>query len=226
MKSALHSLLLAAALIAGSAQAAGPIDVQSYDMYDWSRLNSWSWYSDQSYSGSVSAGWLSGGEGELTDGFVAGYVNGGYANWSPYVLWDAYSPVITFDLGARYTVHGVTASFLSYPDAAVYIPPTASLRFSDDGVNFSVADTRVFSTAERALGNDVPVSYELLDLPRTGRYVEITFQTPGRWIALSEVTFQGAVAAVPEPEPYALMLAGLGLVGFATRRRARPVRRH
>lgn len=29
----------------------------------------------------------------------------------------------------------------------------------------------------------------------------------------------GAVAAVPEPETYALMLAGLGLVGFAARRR-------
>jgi hypothetical protein len=28
------------------------------------------------------------------------------------------------------------------------------------------------------------------------------------------------MAAVPEPETYALMLAGLGLVGFAARRRA------
>lgn len=28
-----------------------------------------------------------------------------------------------------------------------------------------------------------------------------------------------AIAAVPEPETYAMMLAGLGLVGFAARRR-------
>jgi hypothetical protein len=28
------------------------------------------------------------------------------------------------------------------------------------------------------------------------------------------------IAAVPEPEAYALMLAGLGMVGFAARRRA------
>ncbi len=37
------------------------------------------------------------------------------------------------------------------------------------------------------------------------------------WIS---TTMAGNVAAVPEPETYALMLAGLGFVGFAARRRA------
>ncbi|MEG1324253.1 MAG: FxDxF family PEP-CTERM protein, partial [Janthinobacterium sp.] len=32
-------------------------------------------------------------------------------------------------------------------------------------------------------------------------------------------TFASPVAAVPEPETYAMMLAGLGLVGFMARRR-------
>jgi hypothetical protein len=37
--------------------------------------------------------------------------------------------------------------------------------------------------------------------------------------ALTEVAYNFAVTAVPEPETYAMMIAGLGLVGFAARRR-------
>ena len=37
--------------------------------------------------------------------------------------------------------------------------------------------------------------------------------------ALTEVSYAFAVTAVPEPETYAMMIAGLGLVGFAARRR-------
>lgn len=37
--------------------------------------------------------------------------------------------------------------------------------------------------------------------------------------ALTSVSYNFAVSAVPEPETYAMMIAGLGLVGFAARRR-------
>jgi hypothetical protein len=55
------------------------------------------------------------------------------------------------------------------------------------------------------------------------RFVDLVITSnhnPARgYVALYEVNFSG-VPSVPEPETYALMLAGLGLVGFAVRRRA------
>jgi hypothetical protein len=178
-------------------------------------------YNDQSYSGGNVSGWLSGGEGDLTNAAKGMQVGGGYHAWEPYVLWDGFSPVITFDLGANYAVSAIQAYFLYYPSAAVNIPTSANIRFSADGVNFGTSLLRTFSSAEQTPGgDDTPASYNLLASAGSGRYVEVTLTTPGRWIALSEVEFYGTAAAVPEPETYALMLVGLGLVAFAARRRA------
>lgn len=44
-------------------------------------------------------------------------------------------------------------------------------------------------------------------------------ENPQRWTFVSEVTFVGEVIAVPEPEACAMMLAGLGLLGVAARRK-------
>ena len=41
------------------------------------------------------------------------------------------------------------------------------------------------------------------------------------WAALDDIGWEVAVTAVPEPETYAMMLAGLGLLGFAALRRQR-----
>lgn len=51
----------------------------------------------------------------------------------------------------------------------------------------------------------------------TGTYTALVFGKPGTTTGFS--SFGLTVAAVPEPETYAMMLAGLGLVGVIARRR-------
>lgn len=55
------------------------------------------------------------------------------------------------------------------------------------------------------------------DVASTGaRYIEIVANNPVSWVALKDASI---LAAVPEPETYAMMAAGLGLIGFISRRR-------
>ncbi len=51
----------------------------------------------------------------------------------------------------------------------------------------------------------------------TGTYTALVFGKPGTTTGFS--SFGLTVAAVPEPETYAMMLAGLGLIGVIARRR-------
>ena len=52
-----------------------------------------------------------------------------------------------------------------------------------------------------------------------GRYLRYSASTPAVWAYLGELEVTGHVATVPEPGAWGLMLSGLGLVGFAARRR-------
>jgi hypothetical protein len=216
---AITASVLACATPAQALVAPPTIDVVGYSGTDGGPFGYYG-YDDNSYSGQRSNGLLSGGEGDLTDGIKNVMVGGGYWNWSPYVMWDGASPVLTFDLGARHDVVSIRAYFNFYPNAAVYIPPSAQVRFSDDGVQFGVAQLRLFNAGEQSPGgNDSTPSYELLTSAGQGRYVELTLTSPGRWIALSEVEFSGMPSSVPEPGSWAMLAAGLAVVVRLSRRR-------
>lgn len=200
--------------------AASHLGVVAYSMPDGANLHGA--YYDNSYSGTNSGGFLSGGVGDLTDGVESASVSAGYGAWAPYVLWDGQSPVITFDLGVSSSVSEINTFFKYYPSAAVYIPESIGIRVSSNGTSFTSLNPRTFSETELAPGgNDANGIYQLLSTPATGRYFELTLnnQPNNRWLALSEVTFKGSVAPVPEPETYAMLLAGLGLIGAVAKRR-------
>ncbi len=62
-------------------------------------------------------------------------------------------------------------------------------------------------------------SYGTLGSAVSGQYLRYTRAGGGHWGYLFELDVQGHVASVPEPETWAMLLAGIGLVGFAARRR-------
>ena len=57
--------------------------------------------------------------------------------------------------------------------------------------------------------------------PSIGSYTAIVFGDPGSFDGTSLSTFGVTVAAVPEPETWAMMLVGMGLVGWQLRRKVR-----
>ncbi len=95
----------------------------------------------------------------------------------------------------------------------------------DDGLQ--VAE-RILTSADAGTTINFGPAFNNVDL------VEYWFELPGRGedpqlgegllnllVEIDNVHFEHAVSPVPEPETYAMLLVGLGLVGFAARRRSK-----
>ena len=194
-------------LSAASSAFAGAIP----DSYNMLNGNSGSYnYWDETYSGAgcvtCNTAALSGGRGDLTDGIIA------TDNWfvtekpignGPYVGW-ALDPTITFHWNTPVNVSSVTFHFDdSNGSGGVSAPASVDV----NGINFLISDP----------AGSAPFAFVANGLSFTGNDLAVTIHRSNSWVFLSEVEFN--VTPVPEPETYAMLLAGLGLVGFAIRRR-------
>ncbi|MDP1787248.1 FxDxF family PEP-CTERM protein [Nitrosomonas sp.] len=149
---------------------------------------------------------LAGGRGDLTDGIIA------TDNWSiteapsgngPYVGWTL-DPTITFHWNSPVNISSATFYF---DDADGFGRVSAPASVTVDGINFPIAEP----------SGPFPFSFVANGLSFTGNDLVVSIQRNNSWVFLSEVAFNAA--PIPEPETYAMLLAGLGLLGFVVRRR-------
>lgn len=162
-------------------------------------------------------------------GLVDGLHDDNYAN-----MWMTDQSVqqaqLTFDLGAVYDLaaadiwqfnFGTNTPVISTLDRGV---KDFRILLSTDDTSFS----EVFAgTLARSPGTG-PIAAQTFDFTGTARFVQIdilnnyaqgTIYERDYASGLSEVRFQSAVAAVPEPASWAMMISGFGLIGGAMRKR-------
>jgi hypothetical protein len=191
---------------------------------------------DDNYNGSgnktIGYAPLSGGLGDLTDGVAAvknwgdcsgarPCVSGPSYDNSPYVGWRMSSlaaPSVTFHFAPGTSIDEVKIS-MNYGYHA------SPLGFSMGGVSLSKGADPTYT------GGGANHWYDFAGLGLTGDTLKITFNYnrepwssahpfgPADWVLVSEAQFFAATPAIPEPATNAMLLAGLGLLGIAARRR-------
>lgn len=214
--------LLAGALIFNLAHVQAAVQKPtSYDMFNGYGTASGGsynyWDADYGGSGNPTQDFspLSGGLGDLTDGVVAGL------NWDqvenlagtgPYVGWRDIDPVITFHFAQPTSFASLT---VHHDDADGYGNVATPDRF------VVTVGTKVHTLMISDPPGGAPFASQIL-LPAgfVGDTLSLQIFRRDTALMLSEVTFDGQVAAVPEPQTYALLVAGLALVGAVARRRS------
>lgn len=227
-----------AALLTGFSTSAGAVQIfaTSYDLYNGSGTAGYGnvrLYDDTYHGGSGSNttpyAFLSGGLGDLTDGIAATlnwgdcggaspcisgptFDNRPYIGWNNSSLSSIGSPAVTFHFASGTNIDEVKIS-MNYGYHA------SPILFEMGGVGSTMIIDPSYS------GGGANHWYDISGLALSGDSLKMTFYYnptppfgPANWILISEVQFFSAAPAIPEPETYAMMLAGLGLLGFFARR--------
>jgi hypothetical protein len=216
----LRVLTMAAGLAAAATAAqAASVGILSYDMRN-GTTGSYNYW-DESYTGSGSTTTdgapLSGGVGDLTDGYVE------TRNWNhpdveppagpgPYVGWLGFSPVITFTFDAVYQIDSVTF-YVDDSNNAGGVRTPESVRVGSE--TFAIADPAGAAPFGFTATLAAPLMTDMLELQINRR--------GGSWVFVSEIEFNGmpngGTGVIPVPAALPLLASGLAALGFAARRR-------
>jgi hypothetical protein len=218
-------LAVAAVVTVGQPQVAqaAPVTVTSYSMPNGDGQSTTGVYNywDRAYSGSgatnVDGAPLSGGTGDLTDGVVASgpwNVSENVAGTGPYVGWRntrSLNPLITFNFADVVTINFIRIHVDNSLSGGVRAP--AEIFINDYSLPFTAPAAGTIGFIDFTGLNEVGSSLTLQFFQDTA--------AGNAWVFVSEVSFDGspAVAVVPEPASWAMLIAGFGLVGAVARRR-------
>ena len=207
---------VAALTLFATAAHADPLVVSSYDMPNGDgqahggTYNYW----DATYNGvgdsQIDGSFLQGGTGALTDGVIATQPWDAVSNsqgTGPYVGWKDTSPTITFHFGSTVQIDSITL-YVDDSNVGGVTSPSAVVVGGTTYDNSNYAD---YFGGTQAI--------KLSGLHIVGNSVTVTLVNPTSWVFMSETTFDGFVTSVPEPGNVAMLLAGLGLMGWMARRR-------
>jgi len=213
MKRTLIALSLATACFASLASAAEVVPV-SYTFDQSTACGSYCYHDE--------------GSGQLTDGIygVEGWAadlgNGNAQEWVGWVN----TPIVNIDFhfGMAVDISEVRIGTTQDSVSDVVLPSVAVFS-SIDGLAWSLVSQLSVpesSTNDRSyfgLGPHTTLTLSGLGITNVSYMrVALSESADGPWTFTDEVDFIGAAAAVPEPETYAMLLGGLGILGFAVRR--------
>lgn len=156
---------------------------------------------------------------KLTDGLygTAGWARNAGAEWAGWV-WPGVVN-IDFDFGAAKRIDTVMVGSTQDDLSDVVLPSvTVWEKVGADWVSRGSLVVPASAANNVSSGSGDPHGFLTLSgLGINSRYVRVSLGQNGPWVFADEVNF--LAPAVPEPETYAMMLAGLGLLGAAARRK-------